>query len=146
MQFTLLSVAALAASVSGLGINCRGSGLCPSDGASGNVRRLPLLALDYANTRHQLINLKSIVDNISDRNRRYNTGQQIACTGSLCAFYQNGATGTANDASAQLQQLLDHGCKKCGSVPTQPGNDVSQGELTAKCVSPLLFPFTFRDL
>lgn len=99
------------------------------------VSLCPLASCTLANIRHQLINLKSIVDNIGDRNRRYNTGQQIACTGSLCAFYQNGATGTANDASAQLQQLLDHHCTKCGSVPTQPGNDVSKGELTAKCVS-----------
>lgn len=114
--FTTL-IAAISGSVSALGINCRGSGLCPSDGAAGN-----------------LINLKAIVDNIGDRNRHYNTGQQIACTGSLCAFYQNGASGTAGQASGLLQQLLDHGCKKCGSCPTQPGNDVSKGELTVNIV------------
>ncbi|GAB0136014.1 hypothetical protein EsDP_00004332 [Epichloe bromicola] len=112
------SLAALSVSVSGLGINCRGSGFCPSDGAAGN-----------------LINLKAIVDNIQPRNRRYNTGQQIACTGSLCAFYQSGATGTAEQTSGFLQQLLDHGCKKCGSVPTQPGNDVKKGQLTVNVVS-----------
>ncbi|OAQ62343.1 killer toxin, Kp4 [Pochonia chlamydosporia 170] len=118
MKYSILtSVAALAASTSALGINCRGSGLCPSDGAAGN-----------------LINLKAIVDNIQDRNRRYSTGQQIACTGSLCAFYQNGATGTAGQTSGFLQDLLNHGCKKCGSVPTQPGNDVSKGELTVNVV------------
>ncbi|OAA52154.1 Killer toxin, Kp4 [Cordyceps fumosorosea ARSEF 2679] len=112
---TLVSV--LSSSVSALGINCRGSGLCPSDGAAGN-----------------LINLKAIVDGISDRNRHYNTGQQIACTGSLCTYFQNGASGTASDASELLQQLRDHGCKKCGSAPTQPGNDVSKGELTVNVV------------
>ncbi|ATY60061.1 Killer toxin, Kp4 [Cordyceps militaris CM01] len=115
---TLLCLAsALGGCVSGLGINCRGSGFCPSDGAAGN-----------------LINLKAIVDGIADRGRGYATGQQIACTGSLCAFFQNGASGTAGQASALLQQLLDHGCKKCGSVPTQPGNDVSRGELTVNIV------------
>ncbi len=115
---TLVSLfTALSGSVSALGINCRGSGLCPSDGAAGN-----------------LINLKAIVDGIQDRNRHYNTGQQIACTGSLCTYFQNGASGNAGDASGLLQQLLDHGCKKCGSAPTQPGNDVSKGELTVNVV------------
>lgn len=108
----------LSSSVSALGINCRGSGFCPSDGAAGN-----------------LINLKAIVDGIQDRGRHYDTGKQIACTGSLCAFYQKGASGNAGDVSRQLQQLLDHGCKKCGSVPTQPGNNVDNGELTVNIVS-----------
>lgn len=116
--FTFVSLAAAALGLAdALGINCRGSGLCPSDGAAGN-----------------LINLKAIVDGIQDRGRHYNTGQQIACTGSLCTFFQNGASGNAGDASGLLQQLLDHGCHKCGSVPTQPGNDVSKGELTVNVV------------
>ncbi|KAL3963620.1 hypothetical protein ACCO45_000624 [Purpureocillium lilacinum] len=110
MKSTTAFIFALAASANALGINCRGSGLCPSDGAAGN-----------------LINLKAIVDGIQPRGRSYSTGQQIACTGSLCAFYQNGATGTAEQASGFMQALLDHGCKKCGSCPTQPGNDVKNG-------------------
>lgn len=119
MKFAIVtSLAAFVASSSALGINCRGSGFCPSDGAAGN-----------------LINLKAIVDGIQPRNRHYNTGQQIACTGSLCAYYQNGATGSAEQASGLMQALLDHGCKKCGSCPTQPGNDVSKGELTVNIVS-----------
>lgn len=117
MKFIAVSIAALAASTSALGINCRGSGLCPSDGAAGN-----------------LINLKAIVDGIQPRNRAYSTGQQIACTGSLCTYYQNGATGTAEQASGFLQALLDHGCHKCGSCPTQAGNNVDNGELTANVV------------
>ncbi|KAK3181607.1 hypothetical protein K4F52_007162 [Lecanicillium sp. MT-2017a] len=118
MKYSVIySAVALITSTSALGINCRGSGLCPSDGAAGN-----------------LLNLKAIVDNIGDRNRHYDTGKQIACTGSLCAFYQNGASGTAARTSELLQQLLDHGCKKCGSVPTQPGNDVKNGELTVNVV------------
>ncbi|PHH60620.1 hypothetical protein CDD81_1410 [Ophiocordyceps australis] len=106
-----------AAAVAGLGINCRGSGLCPSDGAAGN-----------------LLNLKAIVDNIQPRSRHYAPGQQIACTGSLCVFYQNGASGTAEQTSGFMQALLNHGCKKCGSCPTQPGNDVSKGQLTVNIV------------
>ncbi|KAJ6441631.1 Killer toxin, Kp4 [Purpureocillium lavendulum] len=92
MKVTIASLIALAATANALGINCRGSGLCPSDGAAGN-----------------LINLKAIVDGIQPRDRRYNTGQQIACTGSLCAFYQKDATGTAEQASGFMQALLDHG-------------------------------------
>lgn len=64
---------------------------------------------------------------------------QLACAqgqySSICAFYQNGASGTANDAAGQLQGLIDHKCSQCGSIPTQPGNDVSKGELTVNIVS-----------
>ncbi|KAK5993976.1 KP4 killer toxin [Cladobotryum mycophilum] len=118
MKFTLISLATFAVSTTALGINCRGSGWCPSDGAAGN-----------------LINLKYIVDGIQPRDRYYNNGQKVACTGSLCAFFQSGGSGTAGRASELLQELLDHGCKKCGSVPTNPGNDVSHGQLTANIVS-----------
>ncbi|KAK5990862.1 KP4 killer toxin [Cladobotryum mycophilum] len=114
----ITAVASLAVSSSALGINCRGSGFCPSDNASGN-----------------LINLKVLVDSIQPRDRSYGTGQQLACTGSICAFYQNTGSGTAGQASDLLQQLLDHGCKKCGSAPTNPGNDVSKGQLTVNVVS-----------
>ncbi|KAM4062183.1 kp4 domain-containing protein [Hirsutella rhossiliensis] len=118
MKLTIAThLAVLAASASALGINCRGSGLCPSDGAAGN-----------------LLNLKEIVDNIQPRNRNYKTGEQIACTGSLCVTYESGASNTADATSSYLQALLDHGCKKCGSVPTQPGNDVKKGQLTVNIV------------
>ncbi|KAK4074959.1 hypothetical protein Purlil1_12789 [Purpureocillium lilacinum] len=100
MKSTTAFIFALAASANALGINCRGSGLCPSDGAAGN-----------------LINLKAIVDGIQPRGRSYSTGQQIACTGSLCAFYQNGATGTAEQASGFMQALLDHGFS---TIPVPP--------------------------
>ncbi|KAF5677112.1 killer toxin Kp4 [Fusarium circinatum] len=112
----ILSFCSLAATTSALGINCRGSFAC--GGGSGN-----------------LINLKSIVDNIQPRDRYYPAQQQIACTGDTCAFFQNGASGTAEQVSADLQALLDHGCKKCGSVPTQPGNNVADGQLTVNYVS-----------
>ncbi|SPJ72614.1 related to KP4 killer toxin [Fusarium torulosum] len=117
MQYSMLTtLSALVTMTSALGINCRGSGFCP--GGAGN-----------------LINLKAIVDNIQPRDRHYETGQQVACTGDTCAFYQSGATGTADDVSWALQALLDHGCKKCGSVPTQDGNNVDDGQLTVNFVS-----------
>ncbi|CEJ80552.1 hypothetical protein VHEMI00728 [[Torrubiella] hemipterigena] len=118
MQFSLLSIAALASVAAAEGINCNGSALCKSSGVAGN-----------------LLNLKAIVDNIPDRNRHYDTAKQIACTGSICAYFQKGASGTAARASELLGQLLDHGCKKCGSIPTEAGNDVNKGELTVNYVS-----------
>jgi hypothetical protein len=64
---------------------------------------------------------------------------QVACTsgdaGSICAFFQSGASGTANDAFHYMQEIIDHGCKLCGSVPTQPGNNVANGQLTVNAVS-----------
>ncbi|KAL3963619.1 hypothetical protein ACCO45_000623 [Purpureocillium lilacinum] len=67
------------------------------------------------------------------------TRVQLACAqgqySSICAFYQNGASGTADRAAELLQGLIDHGCSECGSNPTQPGNDVSKGELTVNIVS-----------
>ncbi|EFX06550.1 killer toxin, kp4 [Grosmannia clavigera kw1407] len=119
MKLSVLVTAAagLISSTAALGINCRGSGFC-SLGASGN-----------------LINLKALVDEISPRNRHYSTGEQIACSGDICAFFQKGASGSAEEASALLQKLRNHGCKKCGSVPTGSGNNVDNGELTVNYVS-----------
>ncbi|PHH89085.1 hypothetical protein CDD83_6680 [Cordyceps sp. RAO-2017] len=114
MQLSAGSVlAALAATASGLGTNCHGSDACHSLAAAGNIQ-----------------NLKAIVDNIQPRSRFYESGKQIACTGSLCAYYQNGAHGNVDQISRHLQALLNSGCRKCGSLPTKPGsNDVSRGEL-----------------
>lgn len=112
-----LAPALLAASASALGINCRGNGLCPTDNSPGNLR-----------------NLMAVVDGIQPRDRAYRAGQPIACEGSLCAAYQRGAQGSAEAASRSLRALFDHGCHKCGSVPTQPGNDVERGELTVNVV------------
>lgn len=61
----------------------------------------------------------------------------IACSqgkdGSFCAFFQN-TSGTGKQAEALVQKLLDRGCKRCGSVATHPGNDVSAGALTVNLV------------
>ncbi|EGX95195.1 Killer toxin, Kp4/SMK-like, core [Cordyceps militaris CM01] len=110
-SFSLFLIGAAA-----LGINCRGSGVCNFNDASLQVVHDQVGAL--------------IAGGGGDR--RFNSG---GSQGSICAFYQNGASGTARDAYGQLQQLLDHKCRACGSVPTQPGNDVSKGELTVNFVS-----------
>ncbi|TQV90465.1 hypothetical protein V2A60_010455 [Cordyceps javanica] len=122
MNFFSLSL--FLTSATALGINCRGSGFCTiNNGASLQV------------VHDQVGNLVAS----GGGDRRFNSGDQIACShgsqGSFCAFYQNGASGSAKDAYNQIQQLLDHGCRGCGSVPTQPGNDVSKGELTVNYVS-----------
>lgn len=63
---------------------------------------------------------------------------QIACSQGqffhMCAFFQNGASGTADRAAELIQGLLDHGCSACGSNPTQDGNNVDDGELTVNVV------------
>ncbi|OAQ83866.1 kp4 domain-containing protein [Purpureocillium lilacinum] len=95
MQFT--SILFFASSVAGLGINCRGSGVCSFNDAS------------LTTVREQVGVL--IADGGGDR--RFAEGQQISCShgsqGSVCAFYQSGASGSARDAYNQLQGLLDHG-------------------------------------
>ncbi|KAJ5633222.1 kp4 domain-containing protein [Penicillium lividum] len=118
MKLTILgSAIALVASTSARGIHCGGSGLCHTDNAAGNLR-----------------NLHEIINNIEPRYRHYKTGEQIACTGSLCAFYAHGASGTADEASSYVQALLNYHCLKCGAVPTNPGNDVTKGSLTVNIV------------
>ncbi|EEB89054.1 hypothetical protein MPER_12899 [Moniliophthora perniciosa FA553] len=100
-----------------LGINCRGSGLCGSAGAT-------------------LFQLTTLINNGLSDNAQFVDQQQIACLAHLCAFFQDTRT-TNNGATVKtlLQGLLNHGCTKCGSIPTLPGNDVSTGQLTVNYVS-----------
>ncbi|KAK5990861.1 KP4 killer toxin [Cladobotryum mycophilum] len=121
MQFS--SVLFFISGAAALGINCRGSFMCnASEGIS-------------LQTVHDQIGV--LVANNADRH--FNTGEQIACShgsqGSICAFFQSGASGSARDAYNFAQQLLDHKCGACGSVPTQGGNDVSKGQLTVNYVT-----------
>ncbi|CAK7270434.1 hypothetical protein SEPCBS119000_004087 [Sporothrix epigloea] len=118
----LLALAAYIAGASALGINCRGSGMC-------------LVGAQMTDVQSQ------IGDMIASGNgdRWFNTGDQIACAkgqefDSTCAFFQKGASGTAQQAFDHIQNLLDHGCGTCGSDPTEDGNDVSTGELTVNAV------------
>lgn len=123
---SLLAFAATAvASTAALGINCRGSGLC-----SGNKG---LLGEAQAQLRGM------------DQNKQFKDGQHITCVQSsvtignpsLCIFYQktNGRSWTVGQTVNYVQQLLDHGCGACGSVPTDAGNNVNNGMLTANMVT-----------
>lgn len=117
--------AALAGTSSALGINCRGSGLCASNKgllgqAQGQLRGM-------------------------DQNQQFSDGQHITCVKSsvtignpsLCLFYQNtgGRKWTVGQTVNFVQDLINHGCGACGSVPTDPGNDVKNGQLTANMVT-----------
>lgn len=63
-----------------------------------------------------------------------NATEQIACaqgdSGSFCAFYQKGASGTAQEALDQLQNIINHGCRRCGSTLTSPSHQAGDGLLT----------------
>ncbi|KAI0204136.1 killer toxin, Kp4/SMK-like protein, core [Astrocystis sublimbata] len=121
MKFQGSAIAALIAAstpfATALGINCRGSGGCSS---------CPAHTLSEINTKVQGISNGNVFGN----------GQHIACSGHCCAFLQN-ISGTKNGGQIKgyVQQLLSHGCGKCGSVPTEPGNNVNTGQLTVNYVS-----------
>ncbi|KAK5993530.1 hypothetical protein PT974_06963 [Cladobotryum mycophilum] len=121
MQFlsTLLFISGAAASI----IACRGSAVCGSDpGAS-------------VQTIHDQV--QSLVAN-GGASKKFETNQQIACSQttdqSFCAFYTNGGSGTAQNALQQLQNLMNHGCKKCGSVPSGSSPNGADGLLTVNWV------------
>lgn len=121
MHFSSLSnilIVALAAvgNVNALGVNCRGSALC------GTCRE------------HTLSEINTKVQGLSD-GATFGNGQHIACVGHCCAFLQNiSGTKTGAQVKGYVQQLLAHGCGKCGSQPTEPGNNVNTGELTVNYV------------
>ncbi|KAL3679126.1 hypothetical protein R1sor_022082 [Riccia sorocarpa] len=99
-----------------LGINCRGSSNC----AAGRA--------------HALSEINTKVQGLPDANV-YPNGQHIACSDNICAFLQNiSGTKTAAQIKGYVNQLLAHGCGKCGSVPTEPGNDVGTGQLTVNWI------------
>ena len=121
---TLLATAAAAASANALGINCQGSGLC--------VGNKGLLGQAQGQLRGM------------DQNKKLHDGQHAVCVKSsvsigdpsLCVFYQNtGREWTIGQTVQFVQNILDHGCAACGSVPVDPGNNVKNGQLTANMVT-----------
>ncbi|PTB53232.1 hypothetical protein M431DRAFT_88951 [Trichoderma harzianum CBS 226.95] len=109
-----------------LGINCRGSSSCGVGGIAGSPHGT-------------LEDVRNAVASGPDGS--WGNGQQVACvglaTGRLCAFYQN--IGNRQFSKSQtvtfLDQLMDHGCRVCGSIPTDSGNNVDNGELTVNFVA-----------
>lgn len=105
---------------SGLGINCRGSSSCSG-----------------------IYNLNIIVDKVCNQTPQgnvYNPGVRIAtnCVASsgIAAFIQSTSQSlNAGQVCQLLRKLQDHGCRVCGSIPINPGNDVSKGQVTVNFVS-----------
>ncbi|KAJ2976952.1 hypothetical protein NQ176_g4648 [Zarea fungicola] len=125
MQFTTLFLAlAAAVSVQATGINCEGNNLCD-------------------NPTFHLKDIVSAINSNIDTSRTYQNGEHIACqrntAGSgICLFLQ-GTGGITGDLIKTLaQDIVNHGCKRCGSVPVffdSGDNNISDhGELTANFV------------
>ena len=99
------ALAALAGTVAGLGINCRGSSQCPESNG------------DMQNLHDDMSRIQG--------DYLYQNGQRIAChlddgtnTGGTCVFVQGTKGGLLGSVVQPLMQaLLDHGCSSCGSVP-----------------------------
>ncbi|KAF4447821.1 killer toxin, Kp4 [Fusarium austroafricanum] len=120
----LFALAATVGLSDALGINCRGSGLCVGNkGALGQL----------------IAQVRAI-----DPNKTFRNGEHVSCVDinnignhpAICAFYQNIGDRSFSLSQTQtfLQQIVDHGCKLCGSVPTDPGNNVANGQLTVNVV------------
>lgn len=114
---TLLAVSS---STWALGINCQGSSKC--NGAP-------------KDTLQQIYNL---IENQIDPNFFFPDGRQIACSSSICAFLQKSQGASGSLIRTILDDLKNHNCKVCGSVPTlfrNGTNDINFGELTLNFVS-----------
>jgi hypothetical protein len=124
----------LSTTVSALGINCRGSGLCMNAhcGKQG---------------KNCLNTIGTFLERI-DPNATYTNGEKIACAlsphleplpaSAVCAFTQhiegNNVT-TGAEITAAYKRLAMHGCRTCGSAPLDAArNDVELGELTLNYV------------
>ncbi|OCL14191.1 killer toxin [Glonium stellatum] len=128
MQFKISHLLALAVfsatTIAAEGINCHGSANC-----------------DTAPDAPQLIDLVALIDHIDD-NRFYNNGEQIACQneaffkGAVCAFTQKSGGAPGSSIKTLAQELRDHGCSVCGSIPLffPQDNNVDDGELTVNWV------------
>lgn len=114
---TILFAAAGGHLATALGINCQGNGNCATCGT------------------HALSDINTRVQGLPDSNT-YSNGVHIACSGNCCAFLQNvSGSKTGAQIKGYVQALLEHGCKACGSDPTEPGNNVNTGELTVNWVA-----------
>jgi hypothetical protein len=97
---SLLAVAGLLKTAVGLGINCEGSSTC------GYI---------------ELSEARPLTNDICNMNpsTTFSNGQHIACEASICAFLQDvgGNTFSAGTLCTLAQDIVNHGCKSCGSVP-----------------------------
>lgn len=121
-----------------LGINCRGSGFCTGFPINPQVSGQEAKVLADWIQGLEADGLQPVV--IAD-DRIYKNGEHIACyqRSLICAFLQktkgDGVSGA--DVKKQARFIPDHGCKVCGSVPTDypATNNVNDGELTFNYVT-----------
>ncbi|KAL6918639.1 hypothetical protein FSST1_010134 [Fusarium sambucinum] len=121
---TLLAVATAVGLSGALGINCRGSGLCVGNKGAFSQLVAQVTAIDPSKT--------------------FRDGEHITCVDinqignhpAICAFYQNigDRTFCVSQTQTFLQWILERGCKTCGSVPTDDGNNVANGQPTVNVV------------
>lgn len=115
----LLSISSTsAASLAKRGINCQGSSECSQ--GTGEVSR----------------KLTGYIDQL-DNSRWVDNGVQIACvrephsgdeSGAICAFMQGTGGAPASSLKTLAQDIVDHGCNKCGSVPLFYPSDNNNGD------------------
>ncbi|RFN46476.1 hypothetical protein FIE12Z_9311 [Fusarium flagelliforme] len=118
---SLLASSMLALGVSA-GINCKGSSNC-------------------ANVGFKLTDLRQTAQKLPD-NKWYQNGEHIVCWQSIggtgfCAFLQNTGGLPGKEIKRLLQELVNHGCGKCGSVPAffpSDNDEKSHGILTVNYV------------
>lgn len=126
----------LASSAWALGINCKGSSKC-GDQPKDTLQRIYDLigtptccfSTDFAETLRAETQI--------DPNFFFPDGRQIACASSVCAYLQNSQGTSGQVIKDILDDLKNHSCQICGSVPTlyrNGTNDVNKGELTLNFV------------
>ncbi|KAF2152345.1 hypothetical protein K461DRAFT_278571 [Myriangium duriaei CBS 260.36] len=144
------------------GINCEGSGLCPLAGFEDSLPVTILQGLRDAiysttqpdtltfNDGDHIICITTSIPITIDASVDAGIGKEgsvsvgLSASGSIgaggiCAFMQDtGAATPLSTIKTLADGLLEHGCKVCGSNPTDSltgGNDVSKGMLTFNYVS-----------
>ncbi|KAI1085446.1 killer toxin [Whalleya microplaca] len=134
-SFAAALVSTLLLGTQALGINCRGSALCSSflNGAvTGN--EVETLAQWIQGVEKDGVKTQGV-----DVNRFYKNGEQIACyeRSHICVFLQNTNGAQGSKIKELAKYVDDHGCKTCGSVPTDypNSNNVKNGELTFNYVT-----------
>jgi hypothetical protein len=65
-----------------------------------------------------------------DGSKWANNGEMVVCNHNLCAFTQNSGGAPVSRLQVLAEELFDHGCNICGSIPLfYPGdNNVADGE------------------
>ena len=133
----------MTATVTGLGINCRGSTLCEEI----EPAPIPLFLAIIGEDANSCSTFSPIFDcgPLNDTDI-YAPGAHIVCLpigvtflGGICAFTQGNVPALGilgKSIKRKLKQLKNHGCKLCGSVPlAENNNPYKEGILTVNYVA-----------